>query len=344
MSWLFSQALAAEFLADNCLDGEQYAPLKTIPMPQVYCAPGKMMEFSRLSRFGMMFEHLTESLGEELLTWFQEAFPAKIYRLLEKEQDLMERKADCGLSSLESLAKFDHNTYSWKIPQCLLFGDLIEFSVIWPRWGTMRNGECWELPRWERHINGNEFGLWATPNAFMQVEITRERALELDWVWKGTAWYAKDGVKKNSSLTHQVKIWATPISRDYRSGMSKETLLRRQKESNRGVNLSEQMQRVDGNNGKLNPTWVELLMGWPKNWTSLNSINRNEFKLWLNKFSNCKIEAWRNGQWENGIPRTITIKMITRTNRLKTIGNGQVPLCAAKAWRQLQKKRYKKGK
>ena len=33
--------------------------------------------------------------------------------------------------------------------------------------------------------------------------------------------------------------------------------------------------------GSLNPTWVELLMGWPTNWTSLNPINHIEYIFWL---------------------------------------------------------------
>lgn len=70
--------------------------------------------------------------------------------------------------------------------------------------------------------------------------------------------------------------WATPTARDYRSGMSKEALTRRQEESNRGVNLSEQMQRVDGNNGKLNPPWVEWLMGWPLGWTGCEPLETDK--------------------------------------------------------------------
>ena len=31
MSWLFSQAQVAEFLRENSLDGEQFAPLKSTP-------------------------------------------------------------------------------------------------------------------------------------------------------------------------------------------------------------------------------------------------------------------------------------------------------------------------
>jgi hypothetical protein len=87
MSWLISKALmnslcsrelAVESLGENFSDGEQSALSNGNSTPQAYCAPDKMTGFSRLSRFGMMYKPLTESRGEELLTLYLAAFPAKI--------------------------------------------------------------------------------------------------------------------------------------------------------------------------------------------------------------------------------------------------------------------------
>jgi len=62
MSWLYSRVLVEEYLEANSLDGEQFAPLSGNPIPQAYCALDKMTDFSRLSRFGMMFKPLTDIL------------------------------------------------------------------------------------------------------------------------------------------------------------------------------------------------------------------------------------------------------------------------------------------
>ena len=43
---------------------------------------------------------------------------------------------------------------------------------------------------------------------------------------------------------------------------------------------------------------------------------------------------WQDGRWENATPR-VANGMTARVDRLKSIGNGQVPLCAATAWRML---------
>lgn len=45
-------------------------------------------------------------------------------------------------------------------------------------------------------------------------------------------------------------------------------------------------------------------------------------------------EAWADGSWENAIPRT-AVGVASRTHRLRAIGNGQVPLVAATAFRIL---------
>ena len=88
MSWLFSQALVEEYLGDISLDGEQSVPLSGNNTQQAYCAPDKMMGFSRLSRFGMMYKPLTENLGKELLMSYLADFRAKTLVPQEKEKAL----------------------------------------------------------------------------------------------------------------------------------------------------------------------------------------------------------------------------------------------------------------
>jgi hypothetical protein len=165
MSWLFSQALVAEYLGENFSDGEQSAPLNGNPIQQAYCAPDKMTAFSRPSRFGMTFKPLTADRGEELLTLYLAAFHAKTSVWPEKEQESTEPAAACGDTWRGSLARFDPVTSSWKTAQRSLLGDSDESSVIWPRSGMTANGQCWELPTLGRRTSGTGSGLWLTPRA-----------------------------------------------------------------------------------------------------------------------------------------------------------------------------------
>jgi hypothetical protein len=157
--------------------------------------------------------------------------------------------ADYGASTPVLLANYDHATSSWKTSQHFLGEGLTVFSETWPRSGTMQSGIAYQLPALVRLTDETGFGLWLTPKA-----SDTEKGGQL-------------------SLSNQVKhqyLWPTPTSRDYKSSMKLETVDKRQAASSRGVNLSEHIQKVERNNGALNPTWVEWLMGFPLGWTDLN--------------------------------------------------------------------------
>ncbi len=170
MSWLYSQVLVEEYLAANCLDGEQSVQSSGKPIQQAYCAPDKMTVFSRLSRFGMTFKPLTENLGEELSMSSVVAFHVRTLVPQEKAQELMENDQECGQKWLASFVKYDHDSSLWRTHQCSLLGGLDEFSETWPQWGLMRDGECWEQKTLEQAIRGTESGLSAkfpTPDTTM---------------------------------------------------------------------------------------------------------------------------------------------------------------------------------
>ena len=87
MSWLFSQALVAEYLGENFSDGEQSAPSSGNHTPQVFLPPDKTTRFWNLSLYGMTCKPLTEPRGEELLMLFRAGFRARISAAQEKERE-----------------------------------------------------------------------------------------------------------------------------------------------------------------------------------------------------------------------------------------------------------------
>lgn len=86
MSWLFSRVLVEEYLGENSLDGEPFAPSNGNPTPQVFLPPDKTTRFWKLSRYGMTCSPLTDDRGAELLTWFRAAFRARTLAQQEREQ------------------------------------------------------------------------------------------------------------------------------------------------------------------------------------------------------------------------------------------------------------------
>jgi DNA (cytosine-5)-methyltransferase 1 len=76
------------------------------------------------------------------------------------------------------------------------------------------------------------------------------------------------------------------------------------------------------NCGMLNPDWVEWLMGWPIGWTDIDDGGE---LLWLELDDD-------PAEWEPPLMHRITRKKKHRVKRIETLGNGQVPLCAAVAF------------
>lgn len=155
---LSSQELEAESLEAICSAGEQYAASNTTPTPDQYYWPDKTTEHSRLSRFGMTCVPLTESRGEDLLTWYLAGFPVRTYPSQGGALELKVIEAGFGLSKSGSFAKWTPSTAIWRIVQHSLFEDLELSLEQWPRWGSMRNGVCYQEQPLAPFICEKEFG------------------------------------------------------------------------------------------------------------------------------------------------------------------------------------------
>jgi hypothetical protein len=163
MSWLFSQALVAEYSAATCSDGAPSAQLNVMPTAQPFWHRDKTMEPSRLSRFGPTCELLTEDRGEAVLTWFLAGFPAKTSVSPGAATASTASGPDSGWSRPASFAKWDPASCTWRTRQCSLIEDSTEFSGTWPAWGSMLDGECSELTPLARRSTESESGYWQTP-------------------------------------------------------------------------------------------------------------------------------------------------------------------------------------
>ena len=75
---------------------------------------------------------------------------------------------------------------------------------------------------------------------------------------------------------------------------------------------------------RLSPRWVEWLMGFPDNWTSLEDI--------VKPFTN-----WDVDPADVGLYSRVEAGVKERVNRLKCCGNGVVPQQGRTAWKILKK-------
>lgn len=81
---------------------------------------------------------------------------------------------------------------------------------------------------------------------------------------------------KPDSLTAAVKLWPTPAASDNRPRATKSAVEKR-RAAGKQISLEMQVKYPEGEAnpkdsvGQLNPTWVELLMGFPPGWTDLSA-------------------------------------------------------------------------
>jgi hypothetical protein len=303
MSWLYSQALVEEYLGENFSDGEQSAPLSGSHTQQAYCAPDKMTGFSRLSRFGMTFKPLTDIPGEELSMSLVVAFHVRTLVQPEKAQALMENDQECGEKWHASFVKYDPSSSLWKTHQCSLLGDLDEFSETWPQWGLMRNGECWEQKMLEQTTRGTGFGLlpngvdnFHTPNTTgldggsnsrkalkkrlmfptpVKSESNGSAAFKLTDAVEASMGRTMPKMQKNPHKWEEFQTWPTPVCQDSRHATTRHL---DPKSQHWKSNLGEVVMSLEKPNigGRLNPTWVEWLMGWPLGWTDLKPLEMDK--------------------------------------------------------------------
>ena len=158
-------------------------------------------------------------------------------RVFEMARDLV-----CGTSSRGLLANYDPASCCWKTFQLSLPGMEISSLATLPQWGMMRDGALYERPMPVQPTGGNDGSAWPT----IVVCGNNNRAE-----------YRTAG---GDGLQTAVRRWPTPLSRDWQSGKVSPARLARP-----GRPLNERVMALEG--GRLNPEWVETLMGFPPGWT-----------------------------------------------------------------------------
>jgi len=291
MSRLFSQALVEEYLPAICSDGAQCAQLNVMPTPHKFWRNDKMMEFSRLSQFDLTCAVLTENHGMELLTSYLADFHAKTSVVQEKAQELTVTGQDYGQKWHELSVKFDLDSCLWRTHQCLFPEDLQESSVILPKWGMTRTGHVYQHLTLERPISVTDSGLLPTPTARDSRSKTspadfkrKSPGLEImihRWPTpKASDWNKRGNVSPHprNGLAGAVVNFPTPTASDA-SKWSNESLAER-KAKGRQIRLNTAVSPEGGSGGRLNPDWVEWLMGWPIGWTDLKPLEMDKFQKW----------------------------------------------------------------
>ena len=268
MSWHYLQDQEEASWEAISLAGAPSALSSLIPPAAATCSTGNGTDFFRASLSGTTCEPSTDDHGEDGLTSLRVDSPARTSAPQGREQESRENAPASGPSLLESFAKFDPATRSWKTRQCSLFGGLIRFSGTWPRWGMMRDGVCWEC---------------RTPLSVTVVRRYITTAKESGSLQRVPTPCASDGDRGgrgelcgfvNGTKGYRGEKVPTPTVNDSKNDGPPSQFNRNTPPLNCVVK--------DSTGGALNPDWVEWLMGWPIGWTAPQPLEMDRFRQWLN--------------------------------------------------------------
>jgi hypothetical protein len=180
-------------------------------------------------------------------------------------------RATSGRGYDTPLAFLDRVTQSWKMYEatCLL-AELPSLEKLPPS-GIARSGVLFQRPLWEPITDAIESSSWPTPTAVtrpMEGNVRLYRAkIETGEMTEEEA----TQILGKSPFEAQGKIpamWPTPRAGSMYGGSGSGQIIE-ERYSEGTISEEERRSMRSGNGGKLNPTWVEWLMGFPTGWTDL---------------------------------------------------------------------------
>lgn len=352
MSWHCSQELAAAFLQAGCLDIESYVLWKKIRTAERSSFDDKNTKKSKPSPYGTISTLSMGNLGMASLMSSLLASPVRDSALLvsgkAKRTTAINGQKLLGSSRRSNLKESSLRMFpeSNDIHQ--------QLSQTLPIWGMIQGGELYPLEKPEPYISGKDGGLWPTPTSSERSGINPKtgRGGGLSLAVKGhnwptptvsdsgggvrpakkgkTGWYNvnKDGTRWGAILRDAVpaheKKWPTPTASDHKG---KNSALRKSTGKVRMDRLDHVNEKTGGKE-RLNPDWVEWLMGWPIGWTSLDPLD-TQLALWW-KIGISDFTYWEKDPAEEPHTSVFHTERLTnvlkhRADRLRCCGNGQVP-------------------
>jgi hypothetical protein len=310
MVWLYVPELEASSLElnESLMNTKPFVMLRGKPSaPQSLRNKWKKGGFIRLLS-GLTFEPSTASLGVE--SWIASLRDSHANHSAKQESKKEQKNPGIfGLKSPELLAKFDPHSSSWKTFQASLLTPGLVSLETWPKWGIIRGGVLFEHQT-PQHIIDVRGGFASrsipTPTCMDSAFQGKPRTAALE------AWKKDPQSTRGLSLHVYAQKWPTPTAIHAERGNHDEAVenyLQRVQDFEEGKtkgrpgmslgvavrfptpDASPQKYRLNGNSqqskslpalakkgelssspGRLNPDWVEWLMGWPIGWTDCEHV------------------------------------------------------------------------
>ena len=172
---------------------------------------------------------------------------------------------------MDVLAVYDHRLSCWKTCQLSLFEEESTWSERLPNWGMIANGVLYQLvdPRdSERHTFGNggsSLATLPTPRAghhHIENEELRKKRKEK---------HGNVPQSLGNSIVEQIRMGMlpTPTANDSKNGFTPSQIEGRVDNMHKAISEGRAGDITIGKDSRLNPRFVEEMMGFPIGWTDL---------------------------------------------------------------------------
>jgi hypothetical protein len=239
------------------------------------------------------------------LTLFAEDILASL--LVPLANDTVQTTQDIyGPGSSKPLANYDPDTHLWRMYEGICLWDLPKYLQTLLPSGMTQSGVLYQQPVWEQIIGETESSLWPTPVSSSQMaeDISTVQARLMNktpyksrlveavamWPTPTTVDAPTQPSRANPNLSDAAQmrpnlselppttkefreskqIWPTPTFGKLAGGTGGYNMIQ-DLYLDQKISDEERRSMQAGNGGKLNPTWVEWLMGFPAGWTDLNA-------------------------------------------------------------------------
>lgn len=256
-------------------------------------------------QFGTIYEHYLKEILVKLSTSLSAASHdyAKTSVLQVVEKAWRESEADFFLRSCAWPKKSSPSSYSWKM--CLHSQAVADYGLLerLPREGMIVDGVLYPLRQLEHCTKGKDGFYWLTPSTMDYLSVREGEALE-NALHRGNE--HKSRRKVSGRLNEQVaypQMWPTPAARDWKDSWMEASAQARKspclpaavmmatptasqaskpirapspscQNGSHGENIQDSIGRLNPEliGKKLCPRFVELLMGYPTEWSDLKPL------------------------------------------------------------------------